>query len=392
MKGAVAMLAVVAAVTAFGAAPAAKQDPVAEGYPVWQGAVAKNYVSGREICASDLRHKVTIVIDFEPNDALQAQFVQAAVLVQMSGLGGHGWDWEARPVLPRDAIVVLSNRGTAKDSHEKIRAAFGYKGEDQSISTALRTVGGMACSIYDDVTFEGGPDRSGKRPYVYVMGPTGTTPVFQGAMDAKGIADAKKAANAELKKLTEAENKWQPFYGNIPEPQFYPQLAKTIAKGKPLKPVEIAILKDVVSKDEAKAKEAQVLFDALEQTRSDIAFRIRMEAAACPHRAYYDLQQLIRYWPGEKKKLAAIDARIKSTPEIAKLAQVFSKLMTWEDPNFMCKNAGEAKKIVLELKKMKKDIEKMKESKITVVQDGSSLMEMHIDTLIELIPTRVPEK
>jgi len=392
MKKSMMLLAVLAVPTLW-AAPAAKSDPVAEGYPVWQGTVAKNYISGRDLCASDLRHKVTIVVDFEPGDALQSQFVLAAELIQLTGLNSHGWDWEATPFLPRNAIVVLSNRGCGRDKdREAIKEAFKYKGEDTSISTALTSVRGMACSIYDDITFAGAPDTAGKRPYVYVMGPKGTEPVFQGALDAKGVKDAKKAASAELAKLNQAENKWMSFYGNIPEPQYFPQVAKAIAKGKPLKPVGAVILKEVVSKDADKATEAQVLYDALEQTRSDIAFRIRMEAADCPHRAYYDLQQLLKYWPSEKKKLDAVSVKLKSNPEAVKLAQLFCKMMAWEDPNFTCKNAGEAKKIVGELNKMKKDLEKLKESKVIVVQNGALLMESHVDSLIELIPTKVPEK
>ena len=45
------------------AAPAAKVDPVAEGYPDWQGMSAKTFIMGRELCPSDLRHKVAIVVE-----------------------------------------------------------------------------------------------------------------------------------------------------------------------------------------------------------------------------------------------------------------------------------------------------------------------------------------
>ena len=45
------------------AAPVAKdgQEPVAEGFPTWKGVAPKNYLIGREITDSDLRHRVTAV-------------------------------------------------------------------------------------------------------------------------------------------------------------------------------------------------------------------------------------------------------------------------------------------------------------------------------------------
>ena len=71
---------------------------------------------------------------------------------------------------------------------------------------------------------------------------------------------------------------------------------------------------------------------------------------------------------------------------------MFCKLMTWAGPDFTCKNAGEAKKIVAELNKMKKDLEKLQESKVIVVQNGALTMATQVDELIALIPTKVPEK
>ena len=59
------------------AAPPEKVDPVAEGYPTWTGVTAKNYVQGRELCPSDLRHKVTIVIDLKMSEKLDEQLALA---------------------------------------------------------------------------------------------------------------------------------------------------------------------------------------------------------------------------------------------------------------------------------------------------------------------------
>ena len=41
---------------------------------------------------------------------------------------------------------------------------------------------------------------------------------------------------------------------------------------------------------------------------------------------------------------------------------------------------------------MKKDLEKMKESKVIVVQNGALLMDIQVDELISTIPLKVPSK
>ena len=376
------------------AGPAAKTDPVAEGYPDWQGVSAKTFIMGREITPSDLRHKVTVVVDIQPGEKLQSQLVLVGKLVERTGLSRmeFGANWETLE-LPRDVTVVVSNRGGGKDKdREAIKEALKYKGEDRSISESLSTIRSMGCSVYDDVTFTGAPDSTGKRPFVYVMGPEGKEPLCQGELNDAMVKTVNAAIAMGKKQIADWEIKWRPFYGNIDEPKFFPVLAKTMEKGKPLAPVEKAILKDVVAKDPEKAKEAQILYDALNQTRSDLVMRIKMEVAACPHRAYYDIQQLVKYWPGEKKRLEAAYAKLKAIPDAEKMAKMFMKLKTWAEPEFMCKNAGEAKKIVAELNKMKKDLEKMKESKVIVVQNGALLMDIQVDELISLIPAKVPAK
>ena len=378
------------------AGPAAKIDPVAEGFPDWQGMSAKSFIMGREIGPSDLRHKVVVVVEIEPNEKLQSQLAIAGQFGTRVGLANFGWDggnWETIESLPRNLIFAVSNRGGGRDKdHEAIKEALKYKGEDQAITAALANFKGASCSMYDDLTFTGAPDTTGKRPYVYVMGPEGKEILFQDTLTADSYKKANAAVSKALSKLKETQGAWKPFFGCVEEVKFFPIVAKTIEKGKPLAPVSKALLKDVLSKDAEKAKEAQILYDAIEQTRSDLVLRIKMEASACPHRAYYDVQKLLRYWPSEKKRLDSAMAKIKANPESLKLAQMFCKLMTWSAPDFTCKNAGEAKKIVAELNKMKKDLEKLQESKVIVVQNGALTMASQVDELIALIPTKVPEK
>ena len=376
------------------AGPAAKTDPVAEGYPDWQGISDQNYIMGRQVCPSDLRHKVTVVVDIEPGEKLQSQLILVGNLVEKTGLAraGSGANWETLE-LPRDVIVVVSNCGGGKDKdREAIKEALKYKGEDTSISQSLAAVKSMGCAMYDSITFTGAPASSGKRPFVYVMGPEGKEPLCQGELNDAMVKTVNAAIAKGKKQIAGWEIKWRPFYGNVDEPKFFPALAKALEKGKPLAPVEKAILKDVVAKDPEKAKEAQILYDALNQTRSDLVMRIKREVAACPHRAYYDIQQLVKFWPAEKKRLEAAYAKFKTIPDAEKMGKMFLKLKTWAEPEFTCKNAGEAKKIVAELNKMKKDLEKLKESKVIVIQNGALLMDVQVDELISLIPAKVPEK
>lgn len=379
------------------AGPAGKGDPVADGYPDWQGVTAKNFILGREICPSDLRHKITVVVDIEPNDKLQSQLALVGTFANWTGLskigsGNLGSNWETME-LPRNVIVVVSNRGGGRDrDHEAITESMKYKGEDRSIAENLAAVRSMGCSVYDDVTFTGAPDTAGKRPFVYVMGPEGKEPLCQGGLNEAMVKTVSAAVSKGKKQIAAWEIKWRPYYGNVDEPKFFPQLAKALEKGKPLTPVAKAIQKDVVAKEPEKAKEAQILYDALEQTRSDLLVRIQSEVGQCPHRAYYDILQLVKYWPAEKKRLEKVYAKLKSMPEAEKLAKMFVKLKTWSDPEFTCKNAGEVKKIVAELNKMKKDLGKLKESQVIVVQNGALLMDIQVDELISIIPSKVPEK
>ena len=387
MKKPMMFLAAVAAAMTAGAKPGA----VAEGYPDWQGAVDKNHISGRHLCASDLRHKATVVVDFEADDKLADLFALAAKLVAQTGLDGLAkWDWDAKPELPRDVVVVLSSRGGAKDG-AKISEALQAKDLDAALKKA---VGGLACSIYTDVTFDGAPDSEGKRPFVYVMGPEGKEPAYQGTLDEKGVTEAVKAIAAEKKKAAALD--WKPFFGNLPEPVSYPTYPATIAKGKPLAALEATLLRDVAGKDAGKAKEAQILYDALQQTRSDMGFRAQIEALTkSPHRAYYDVQQLMKYWPRERQRFAAEIAKINAIPQVKKLAIGYTKAMNWMDPNFTCKNATEAKKIVAELKKLKKDLaalKELKEPKLEPIKIAAMDLDSKVDMLIDTIPNRLPEK
>ena len=61
------------------AAPAAKVEPVAAGFPQWQGLSPKNHVMGREVTGADLRHRVTVVV--EERVALATRYPKAFVKI-----------------------------------------------------------------------------------------------------------------------------------------------------------------------------------------------------------------------------------------------------------------------------------------------------------------------
>ena len=374
------------------AKPMDQPTPVNPKYVDWRGVSPKTYIKGRELVPSDLRHKVVVVVDVEPNNKLQEHLALAGNFVIKAGysaVAADGCNWETLE-LPRDMIVVISNRGGGREKdHEAIAAALKYKGDDPLIAAPLGQVNTQGCSLYDDITFDGAPETAGKRPYVYIMGHEGKEPIFQEVLTVESVKKARDVINKELASIKQGSG-WRPFYGSVETPKFFPEMEKTISKKKPLGPLEKVLLKDVRSKDEERAEEAQILYDALCQTRSDLVMRIRMEIGACPHRAYYDMQQLLLFWPSEKKRIEEQADRVKKQPEMFKLAQMFCKMSVWGDQKFVCKNAGEVKKIIGELNKMKKDLSKLKESKIVVVQNGALLMDIRIDELIAEIPLRQP--
>ena len=384
--------------TVLAAGPAEKVDPVAEGYPTWTGVTAKNYVQGRELCPSDLRHKVTIVIEIEPSEKLVSHFEAMTPLVSRSSSGslGFGANWEDTE-LPRDFITVISLKGMGKKEVQGYKDLLANKDKsikDKNIVSTLARITG--CTTYCDLSFEGAPDTAGKRPYVYVFGPTGAAPIAHGPL-ATAMKDLNEAIAKGRKEISGWDPKWRPFFGNIAEPKFNTSLAKTLEKGKkakkaPLDPVAKGLLSDVKSPDAEKAKEAQVLYDAIEQTRSDLILRIGLEASACPHRAYYDIQQLLKYWPAESKQVEVALKRIETAPNAKMMGELFSKLKEWGDPSFTCKNAGDAKAIVAKLQKMKKTLAPVKESTNITAQNGALLLDMRIDDLITQMPNKVATK
>lgn len=374
------------------ACAAGKDDPVAAAYPDWTGLTAKNRIIGRELCPSDLRHKVAIIVELEATTNLQEHLVLAGKLMERAAFkAGHTVSWEDF-VLPRD-IISLAIVHNLRNHEAVLEALTLPKGADQSKSQVLSLYGNPALpaqcetglSVYEGVGYTGSPETAGKRPYVYVLGPAGREILAEGPINAATTKAVMESIAKGKKEIEAWEHPWRRYLGNLPDEKVSPALVKALEKGRtgklsPLLPVAKALLKGVASKDEAVAREAQIQYDAICQARSDLVQRILLEAS-CPHRASYDITELLKYFPREKKRVEVIGARILAKPELAFMAKVFARVMAVSAPDFKCK-PSEAKKIVQELNKAKKKLAPMKESTTLAVQNGALIIDMKIDDLL----------
>lgn len=374
-----------------------KADPVSPAYVDWQGFTPKSHIWGRELTPSDMRHKITFLLVVEANEKFHNTVLALDNLWNLAPtIVGEAVDW-LEEKWPRSTMVVISHVGSPKD-HDKLKEQLKptekeKKADNPNATLALGNAR-QRTSCYDNITFPGMPDTTGKLPYLIVMGPEGKEPIYHGPADAEDIKKKIGMATAKGRKMMqEMSASWEPFYGTLPEDsKIRAKVAAAIAKGKPLAQLEKALLKDITSKDETTSAEAQVAYDALQQTRSDMIAKIMAEATSCPHIARLEMDQLFKYWPSEKKKCESVMGKLKAMPQANDLYKMLSKIQNWANPDFVPKNAGEAKKIVQELNKMKKTLEKLKESEVVIVQNGALLLDAKVDELISTIPSAVPAK
>lgn len=370
---------------------APKRAPIAEGFLDWDGLDAKNYLSGHLITPSDLRHRavVYVVVDAAhfTNQNL-ADYKQLPSLTQMPS--DHLCQWETQE-LPRQKIMVVSVRNADKKlNSEAFKQVFkipkGTDPKDTLVYSAWRL---SRVSFYKNMSLFGEEEIPlNKLPYVAVYGGSSVEPLYAKENWSEGeIRNVKKAVNKAVSELGE----WSVPLG-VSDPQFFKDAKVDIEKGKPLQKLMAKLQAGIKSKNPEQAKEAQIMFDALNQYKSDLMIRIECEFKAAPARAYYDFQNLIKYFPSEKKKLQKIDAMMKQNKEIGAIGKVFEKLMLWNREDFVCKSPGEAKKIVLELKKIKKALESLANSQSASVQGEAMLFQSQIDDLIDIIPTKVQQK
>ena len=372
------------------AAPGGK-EPVAEGYPDWSGVTAKNFLYGRTITPSDLRQR-TVVYVVVDEEAFAGQMKDLSSLVAIAALpASHATTWEVTE-LPREHIVVFSVRNVRKgvDAKSFAKTFQAPKDADEAASAPYRSYSQNLPPFYKDLALVGEEELTkDKLPYVAVFDALGATPAFTRANYAGAMLKDVKAAVTSADEKLDAE--WTAPLG-VREPKHFKSVQAMVAKGKPAAAALKTLASGMKSKDPETAKEAQVMYDALNQYASDLKLRISLEYKAAPARAYYDMQQLIKLFPKEKKRLAAVDAQLKQNKDVGSLGKIFEKLMLWGGDSFVPKNETEAKKIVAELQNYKKILEKLAESSNAQIQGEAALFSSQLDTLIDTIPTKVPQK
>ena len=342
------------------AAPKARGEvPVVAGFPVWEGVSDANYVAGRRLCPSDLRDKVVVVVEFDAAEAAK-QLKSCLPLTGRVRFDGIQDYHSFR--MPADLIVVCSNRGARND--DKVLDAI-----KRNDAAAGMKVNGTP--IYNSLVLKGGPDAGGKYPFFYVLGPKGGEPLLKGEVNAKNVAEAGKVIKEATKGLAE----WKPFVGRSPETKTAAAVAKLAAAGKPL----AATYKGLVSAMKAKggaAEEAQRAYDALERTRSDLKHRLAGESKKSPACAFRDYDLLVKCWPEEKARLGEALKAMSAFKEGPALGRYAARLLWLSEGS---PTEAERKKAAGELKKMKADLDKMKESQNVLVQNDAHALSRLLD-------------
>lgn len=391
------------------AAPMAKKDPVAEGFLDWDGLNPKNHLFGRNITPSDLRHRVVVYV------AIDGKTLSRDVLANLYGLmqygevpSEHTTQWESAE-MPRNSIFIISVMNAGKQlTEDTFKEHLSVKGLESTDDRrrALAAYFESHFPVYKDVKPVGAEAiADDAMPFVAIYGgvdtedykatkPLGTwsnysyknRDKFFNSKSKTSINSVHKAALTALSDLN-----WKRPLG-VMEPQFYKKVIADFEKGKPVQGILNTLKGGIKDKNPDKAKEAQILFDAINQYKEELKLRIQCEIHIAPARAYCDYQILMKLFPTEKKSMQDFEAKFKAAKEIGILGKVLEKLLIWERDDFFCKSDGEAKKIVAELQKMKKQISVLTENKNAQIQGEAMVFTSQIDALIEVIPTKVVQK
>lgn len=383
-------LSAVFAALAADAAPA-KGDAVAEGYLDWVGVVQKNFLTGRLITPSDLRHRAVVYVVLDGSKLSHETLPKYTPLATLAPLpASHAMHWDTKE-LPRNKIVVVSVRNLKKTPPEEFAAMFKpAKNASRDAAAKYTAWTENMVSFYKDLSPIGEADiTDDKMPYVAIYGGSGTEPLYK---KEKWDDSEMKAMQAAMKKaLSGLDKNWKPPFG-VTEPQFFAKTVAEMEKGKSAQGILPLLKAGIKSKNPDQAKEAQIMFDALNQYRGDLILRVQLEYRAAPARACYDLNTLVKNFPSDKKHLQAVDSQLKANKEAVALGKILDKVMVWSADDYVCKSAGEAKKNVQELQKFKKTLELLAQSKNAKVQGEAMLFQTQVDTLIELMPSKAPQK
>lgn len=369
------------------AAPSVKSEDTAPGYPAWNGVVKQNHIYGRELSGAFLRHRIVTVVEFDAAN-LEEQ------LAKIPSFLTEGFRFPIAESFGSESSVISSSSPRKKGSIFSVRGkmknetilerilAFtkSEKGKKLSIYSAL--------SIYKNIGIEKAPETEGKRPYVYVMGIEGEEPIYHSPVSSLNQAELLKAISNSTKNVPQ----WRPFYGTLSESKLTKELEAALEKAKPLRTIEAKFRKNVKSSDPTVAKESQILADAIEQEKLDAARRIYYSSTSVPWITPSLMKSALSYWPELKKSsdVLSAQARLRVLPsEFQIVSKAFELKQKYSDPDFKPKNAGVAKKVVLEIKKAIKLLEPIKESKNLFTQNGAMKISMDLESLAETIPSLV---
>lgn len=376
---------------------AAKDEPVAPGFVDWKIPGPQD-PKRRQITPSDLRHRYTVVIEFQGEKAFE-QLALAGMVLQslpapVGGITHQVANWYNFKY-PRDVIAVFSNRG-GKIPADQMTKLMTEK-IDLKKHPGLQNFRQSNIPLVDGLGFEGSPSAEGKYPFVYIMGPEGKEPVLKAAITSQKDAIA---LAQEFKNIREKSPiAWNRFMGTLTEAKaFKAPLEKAVASGKGFNALLPLLKKGIVSKNEETAKEAQMIYDAIMQDRSDLAARINYEYHSAPVASLLDGKTFMKLYPKEKNLVETVISKAAAVPEYTELADVYEKVNVWENPDFLCKNSGEAKKNVASLEKIKKRLAQMLEDSntpgkkkhySTLVQNCIFQLQSRVDELISTMPGKV---
>lgn len=364
---------------------------VAEGYADWSGVEPKNRIIGRNLSASDFRQRVTIFV-LLPCDPKDEKSKKLGDVLRETGEIGYlqslvewAFDWEREEKIPREVLLIGLLQG--KCTRRMLTKALEPRKDEDALSNPAS--GWCNASFYLDVAMINGPDPAGQLPYAYVMGPNGIEPLWKGVYK-KG--DSRKEIAAAVKKAKCALPEWTPLTG-LSEPQFFAKERQELLAGKPVQAVVAKLAKSFRDKDPEKAKEAQIMYDAVFQYRSDLLFRIEQEMQKCPARAFVDARRLFALFPQEKKRLQEVSAKMKASKSLPTVGKALEKVLEWNRPDFVFKNTAEAKKAVQLVETWRKPLEKISNDQTDAGLAGeASIILAQLDGLSDALLSKIPQK
>ena len=347
--------------------------PVAPGFVDWRNVTDANHLAGRRICASDLRGKAVMIVEFNAEKFGEAFTVLSRLSSRpMFKAFSITWmDYE----LPSDCIVVLVNTGRKMNAVEFAATVRTLKYADfqQSFDIYYQSFP----PVYNAVTFPGAPSAGGAPVFAYVVGPDGPEVLWKGAVTEKTDKSAKDAFITAASKSPG----WKPYFGTLERDDIPADVLKAYTTGKPLDKCYPKLIAAIKGHDEEKAKSAQLVYDALERTRSDLECRIACELDKSPASAFADVDELVRYWPSARRNIAVFEKQLKRNKAADVLGKALVKVRKYGADDFRCRNEGEVKKLQAELAKLGTGVNKFLDSKDVAVQGDASLVSSKLDSV-----------